>query len=102
MAQFVFTPTLPTIRSGDDLVLGGAGSSASFEFEFSSRAGLPGHDAACAMISADELFLNGQIRSMKLFTHLERPRVLAPLVDLANEDEEDGDGEGDFSRRGRF
>ncbi|KAI4369365.1 hypothetical protein MLD38_017809 [Melastoma candidum] len=86
---------------GDDLVLGGAGSNASFEFEFSSRAGSPGHDAAGAMISADELFLNGQIRPMKLSTHLERPQVLGPLVDLANEDEDDGDGEGDFSRRGR-
>ncbi|KAI4310928.1 hypothetical protein MLD38_035871 [Melastoma candidum] len=86
---------------GDDLVLGGAAGNASFEFEFSSRAGSPGHDAAGAMISADELFLNGQIRPLKLSTHLERPQTLAPLVDLASEGEEDGDGEGDYSRRGR-
>jgi hypothetical protein len=43
------------------------------------------------MTSADELFLNGQIRPMKLSSHLERPQVLAPLLDLEEEEEEDDD-----------
>ncbi|CAL9107682.1 unnamed protein product [Musa textilis] len=56
----------------------------SFEFEFSAR--FPAHSTAA---SADELFLNGQIRPMKLSSHLQRPQALAPLPDLA--EEEDGD-----------
>lgn len=44
------------------------------------------------MSSADELFLNGQIRPMKLSTHLERPQVLAPLLDLEEEEEDDENG----------
>lgn len=71
-------------------------SSVSFEFEFSSRFGSPGSGHPGPMSSADELFLNGQIRPMKLSTHLERPQVLAPLLDL---DEEEGGNGGDF--RGR-
>ncbi|XVE63112.1 hypothetical protein DITRI_Ditri06bG0173600 [Diplodiscus trichospermus] len=59
-----------------------------FEFEFSGRFGSSGSGLAGSMISADELFLNGQIRPMKLSTHLERPQLLAPLPDLENEDEE--------------
>ncbi|GMI94324.1 hypothetical protein like AT3G62630 [Hibiscus trionum] len=65
-----------------------------FEFEFSGRFGSPGSGQTGSMSSADELFLNGRIRPMKLSTHLERPQVLAPLMDLENEDdEENGDVE---------
>jgi hypothetical protein len=39
------------------------------------------------MSSVDELFLNGQIIPMKLSSHLQRPQILSPLLDL-NEDEE--------------
>ncbi|KAG4911297.1 hypothetical protein AAZX31_20G225000 [Glycine max] len=61
-----------------------------FEFEFSARFGCSGSAGSGSMSSADELFLNGQIRPMKLSSHLERPQVLAPLLDLeGNEDEED-------------
>ncbi|PON48251.1 hypothetical protein PanWU01x14_239010 [Parasponia andersonii] len=62
-----------------------------FEFEFSARFGSTGSAPTGSMSSADELFLNGQIRPMKLSTHLERPQVLAPLLDLENENEEDDD-----------
>uniref|UniRef100_A0A1D1Y0N3 Uncharacterized protein n=1 Tax=Anthurium amnicola TaxID=1678845 RepID=A0A1D1Y0N3_9ARAE len=61
--------------------------SGSFEFDFPARG---------AMISADELFLNGQIRPMNLSSHLQRPQVLAPLLDLETEgEEEEGDGDHD-------
>lgn len=43
--------------------------SSSFEFEFSSRFSPDGSGGLSSMISADELFINGQIRPMKLFTH---------------------------------
>ncbi|OIV90888.1 hypothetical protein TanjilG_15621 [Lupinus angustifolius] len=64
-------------------------ASSSSDFEFSARFGLTGSGGSGSMSSADELFLNGQIRPMKLSTHLERPQVLAPLLDLEEEDEED-------------
>ncbi|KAK8605133.1 hypothetical protein V6N13_082589 [Hibiscus sabdariffa] len=54
------------------------------------------------MTSADELFLNGQIRPVKLSTHLQRPQVLAPLMDLEHEDdEENGDDVDNNGVRGR-
>ncbi|KAL6964664.1 hypothetical protein U1Q18_041766 [Sarracenia purpurea var. burkii] len=59
-----------------------ASLSGSFEFEFSGRFGAIGSASAGSMSSADELFLNGQIRPMKLSTHLQRPQLLAPLLDL--------------------
>ncbi|KAF2324003.1 hypothetical protein GH714_006110 [Hevea brasiliensis] len=62
-----------------------------YEFEFSARLGSSGSGQTGSMSSADELFFNGQIRPMKLSTHLERPQVLAPLLDLENEDEEEDD-----------
>ncbi|KAF9669864.1 hypothetical protein SADUNF_Sadunf13G0008700 [Salix dunnii] len=65
-----------------------------YEFEFSARFGSTGSGQTGSMSSADELFLNGQIRPMKLSSHLERPQVLAPLLDLENE-EEDGDSGND-------
>ncbi|XP_057466528.1 uncharacterized protein LOC130755964 [Actinidia eriantha] len=64
--------------------------SGSFEFDFSARFGTIGSAMAGSMSSADELFLNGQIRPMKLSTHLKRPQMLAPLIDL---DETEGDCE---------
>ncbi|RDX91570.1 hypothetical protein CR513_26418, partial [Mucuna pruriens] len=57
-----------------------------YEFEFSARFGSGGSGS---MTSADELFLNGQVRPMKLSTHLERPQVLSPLLDLEGEEDED-------------
>jgi hypothetical protein len=63
----------------------------SYEFEFSARFGSTGSASSGSMTSADELFLNGQIRPMKLSSHLERPQVLAPLLDLEEEEEEDDD-----------
>ncbi|XP_044494428.1 uncharacterized protein LOC123217456 [Mangifera indica] len=73
-----------------------------FEFEFSSRFSSNGSVAAGSMSSADELFLNGQIRPMKLSSHLQRPQILAPLIDLGVEDEEMDDKEAEESvKRGR-
>ncbi|XP_061369624.1 uncharacterized protein LOC133312444 [Gastrolobium bilobum] len=73
------------------------------EFEFSARFGSSGSAGSGSMISADELFLNGQIRPMKLSTHLERPQVLAPLLDLegGEEEEEDEETEAEVVVRGR-
>ncbi|GMH11338.1 hypothetical protein Nepgr_013179 [Nepenthes gracilis] len=68
-------------------------SSASFEFEFSARLANSNRSATTesgSMSSAEELFLNGLIRPMKLSTHLPRPKVLAPLLDVA-EKPNDGD-----------
>ncbi|OVA16826.1 Protein of unknown function DUF1645 [Macleaya cordata] len=72
------------ISSSSDLSVSG-----SFEFEFSARFPSSGSITAGSMSSADELFLNGQIRPMKLSSHLQRPQILAPLLDLEVEDEED-------------
>lgn len=75
-----------------------ASVSGSFEFEFSARFASNGPSAAAgSMSSADELFLNGQIRPMKLSTHLQRPQNLAPLLDLDTEEEE-FDGNNDRGR----
>ncbi|CAK7340571.1 unnamed protein product [Dovyalis caffra] len=73
-----------------------------YEFEFSARFGSTGSGQPGSMSSADELFLNGQIRPMRLSSHLERPQVLAPLLDLENE-EEDGDisNEDEFKKGSR-
>ncbi|GLT42615.1 hypothetical protein SLA2020_166060 [Shorea laevis] len=56
-------------------------------FEFSSRFSSTG-SVIGSMSSADELFLNGQIRPMKLSSHLQKPQILTPLLDLDVEDEE--------------
>ncbi|KAF7805059.1 uncharacterized protein G2W53_044170 [Senna tora] len=72
-----------------------------YEFEFSARFGFNGSGGSGSMSSADELFLNGQIRPMKLSTHLERPQVLAPLLDLEGEEEEDEEAEVGSHVRGR-
>lgn len=57
------------------------------DFEFFARFGSSGAGSG-SMSSADELFLNGKIRPMKLSTHLEQPQVLAPLLDLEGEADE--------------
>ncbi|KAA8545231.1 hypothetical protein F0562_020015 [Nyssa sinensis] len=72
--------------------------SGSFEFEFSARFSKNGTASAGWMTSADELFLNGQIRPMKLSTHLQRPQVLEPLLDL---DEAAVDDDNEKITRGR-
>jgi hypothetical protein len=73
----------------------------SYEFEFSARFGSTGSASSGSMTSADELFLNGQIRPMKLSSHLERPQVLAPLLDLEEEEEEEDDDDDCVVVRGR-
>ncbi|XVF22122.1 hypothetical protein REPUB_Repub12eG0146700 [Reevesia pubescens] len=60
----------------------------SFEFEFSSRFSSSGSLPVGSMSSADELFLNGQIRPVKLSSHLQRPQILAPLLDLDVQDDD--------------
>ncbi|KAK4378858.1 hypothetical protein RND71_000720 [Anisodus tanguticus] len=67
-------------------------SSPSEDFDFSARLTTDGTAADGSMSSADELFLNGQIRPMKLSTHLKRPQVLAPLLDLDENEEEEEKG----------
>ncbi|KAB1202128.1 hypothetical protein CJ030_MR8G002385 [Morella rubra] len=69
------------------------------DFEFSARFGSSGLGGTGSMSSADELFLNGKIRPMKLSTHLEQPQVLAPLLDL--EAEEDDFDTNQLGGRGR-
>nr|GMD49792.1 uncharacterized protein LOC109180908 [Ipomoea batatas] len=78
-----------------------AAANSSFEFDFSFR--LAGEGDACAgsMSSADELFFNCQIRPMKLSTHLQRPQVLAPLLDLDESEEADMDRSEEQACRGR-
>ncbi|CAL0316555.1 unnamed protein product [Lupinus luteus] len=73
----------------------------SSDFEFSARFGSTGSGGPGLMSSADELFLNGQIRPMKLSTHLERPQLLSPLLDLEEEDEEQEQDNGIVVIRGR-
>ncbi|XP_023638186.1 uncharacterized protein LOC111830477 [Capsella rubella] len=65
-----------------------------FEFDFSSRlSSSSGPLGGVSMTSAEELFSNGQIKPMKLSSHLQRPQILSPLLDLENEDEDDDDDE---------
>lgn len=69
-----------------------ASSNASFEFVFSDRVDSPAPEiGSSTMSSADELFLNGQIRPMKLSAHLQRPQPLAPLLDFGGELERESD-----------
>lgn len=75
-------------RSSDLIASSSSDHSGSGEFEFSAR--FPSSSTAVgSMISADELFLNGKIRPMKLSSHLQRPQILAPLLDVEAEDEEE-------------
>ncbi|KAL2540449.1 Protein of unknown function (DUF1645) [Abeliophyllum distichum] len=75
-------------------------SGSSFEFEFCSRLSPNGLSGNGSMSSADELFLNGKIRPMKLSSHLKMPQVLVPLVDLGEGDDELGEADS-TSTRGR-
>ncbi|PKA57720.1 hypothetical protein AXF42_Ash016766 [Apostasia shenzhenica] len=87
----------PSSISGGSIATQSDGSIAgSFEFEFSAKyAAIPGSGvgAVGSMSSADELFLNGQIRPMKLSSHLKHSQVLAPLLDADEEENADEMGE---------
>ncbi|KAL4588383.1 hypothetical protein LXL04_001267 [Taraxacum kok-saghyz] len=106
---FYSAPTSPTHRlssscysnmdSVSSIPLEGSGGS--FEFEFTVRKEASGPAPSGSMTSADELFLNGQIRPMKLSSHLQRPQDPAPLIDVLDKDNEDGGGEEDKVRGGR-
>ncbi|PKA47948.1 hypothetical protein AXF42_Ash016294 [Apostasia shenzhenica] len=76
-----YSASYSTVAGGNFTDQSDASFSGSFEFEFSSRfAGTSsGICTAGSMITADELFLNGQIRPMKLSSHL------APLLDVDEE-----------------
>ncbi|KAK8543035.1 hypothetical protein V6N13_136421 [Hibiscus sabdariffa] len=76
-----------TSSLGSSMVSSSTTQPSSPDFEFSARFGSSGPGQTGSMSSADELFLNGKIRPMKLSTHLERPQVLAPLLDLEHEHE---------------
>lgn len=80
-----------------------ASSNGSFEFEFSARFDSPAPEIGASMSSADELFLNGQIRPMRLCAHLQRPQKLPSmtLLESEREDEEDDD-DGDEKKSNVF
>ncbi|PPS00253.1 hypothetical protein GOBAR_AA20417 [Gossypium barbadense] len=82
----------------ESLAISGQSDASSFEFEFSSRFSSNGSVTVGSMSSADELFLNGQIRPMKLSSHLQRPQNLAPLLDLYVEEDDDGLNKPEASR----
>ncbi|KFK35431.1 hypothetical protein AALP_AA5G283600 [Arabis alpina] len=75
-------------------------SSGDFEFDFSSRLS-SSSGPLVSMTSAEELFLNGQIKPMKLSSHLQKPQILSPLLDLETEEEEDEEQEDGVVKRGR-
>ncbi|XP_076950831.1 uncharacterized protein LOC143623925 [Bidens hawaiensis] len=72
-----------------------------FEFDFTAKRAAEGTVSTGSMTSADELFLNGQIRPMKLSSHLQRPQVLAPLLDVDENDLENGSDDENTLSRGR-
>ncbi|KAG4120012.1 hypothetical protein ERO13_D11G116200v2 [Gossypium hirsutum] len=82
----------------ESLAILGQSDASSFEFEFSSRFSSNGSVTVGSMSSADELFLNGQIRPMKLSSHLQRPQNLAPLLDLDVEEDDDALNKPEASR----
>ncbi|KAL8094507.1 uncharacterized protein LOC141693337 [Apium graveolens] len=89
--HYVLSSSKPTSLSNNNSELSSEGSF-EFEFEISSRFSQANDEASKnigSMTSADELFLNGQIRPMKLSSHLQRPQFLAPLMDLDGCDEND-------------
>ncbi|KAE8728467.1 dentin sialophosphoprotein-like [Hibiscus syriacus] len=61
------------------------------DFEFSARFGSSEPGQTGSLSSADELFLKGKIRPIKLSTHLERTQALTPLLDLQQKEEEEED-----------
>ncbi|XP_058077063.1 uncharacterized protein LOC131225543 [Magnolia sinica] len=84
--------------SGMDINPSASSSISTVEFEFSARFPPSSSATVGSMISADELFLNGKIRPMKLSSHLQRPQNLAPLLDLDHEEDEE---EKEANQRGR-
>lgn len=82
--HFALTASYPAV---DHNISNGSSSAVALGFEFGS--GSSGNGSSTVMSSADELFLDGKIRPMKLSSHLETPQVLAPLLDLEEEEEEE-------------
>ncbi|XWS46578.1 hypothetical protein CRYUN_Cryun14cG0080100 [Craigia yunnanensis] len=74
--------------SSESSLMSAQSDASSFEFEFSSRFSTSDSVVVGSMSSADELFLNGQIRPMKLSSHSQRPQILSPLSDLDVEDDD--------------
>jgi len=64
------------------------GSDFVFSARFSELDGADSMSTEPAMALADELFCNGQIRPLKLSTHLQKPQFLGPLIDFEEEEEE--------------
>ncbi|KAL7157709.1 hypothetical protein ABFS83_02G095400 [Erythranthe nasuta] len=64
-------------------------ASCSFDFDFSATLPSSGCASPESMTSADELFCNGQIRPMKLSSHLRRPQLLDPLIESDDDVSED-------------
>ncbi|KAE8681646.1 serine/threonine-protein kinase [Hibiscus syriacus] len=93
-------PSLNSHFSSESSLVSAQSDASSLEFEFSSRFPSNGSVTVRSLSSADELFLNGQIRPMKLSSHLQRPQNLAPLLDLDVE-EDDEDGNKQEASRGR-
>ncbi|XWS36117.1 hypothetical protein CRYUN_Cryun20dG0056900 [Craigia yunnanensis] len=81
-------PSATCHLSSESSLMSAQSDALSFEFDFSSRFSSSGSVVVGSMSSADELFLNGQIRPMKLSSHLQRPQILSPLFDLDVEDDD--------------
>ncbi|XP_072997975.1 uncharacterized protein [Typha latifolia] len=97
---FYSAPTSP-VHSSSSFVLDSPSDS---EFEFSARFPLSSASAAGSMSSADELFFNGQIRPMRLSSHLLQPQALPPLPDIDDNREDEARLEqrtAEISARGR-
>ncbi|KAL6557950.1 hypothetical protein OROMI_018300 [Orobanche minor] len=77
--HFVISTT--NLNSYSSASIAASDANSSFEFDFSATFPSTGASSLEAMISADELFCNGQIRPMKLSTHLLRPQFPAPLIE---------------------
>ncbi|CAD5171757.1 unnamed protein product [Musa acuminata subsp. malaccensis] len=75
--SFSSSPTADPVAADE------APASGNFEFD--------GADPGGTMTSADELFLNGLIRPIKVHSHVLRPRPLPPLMDFGDEDDEEGE-----------
>ncbi|KAE8693721.1 serine/threonine-protein kinase [Hibiscus syriacus] len=91
-------PSSNSHLSSESSLISAQYDASSFEFEFSSRFSSNGSVTVGSMCSADELFLNGQIRSMKLSSHLQRPQNLTPLLDVDVEEDDDGPNKQEASR----
>ncbi|XP_042516976.1 uncharacterized protein LOC122091195 [Macadamia integrifolia] len=87
--HFVLSSSLPPSTSASAFAFSSNDSSVSgsFEFDFSARFPSNTSSSAASMISADELFLNGRIRPMKLSSHLQRPQVFVPLLNLEGDED---------------